>query len=518
MDQPKSLTYRLLQGDLAIPFYFALFKLLLHFSVNIFGGYGYFRDELYYIACSNHLDIGYVDQPPFSIFVLKISILLFGDSIFALRIIPAVAGALTVFLAGLITRQLGGKQYAQILACLCSLSLITLAMNGYYSMNSLDILCWSIVALLVTRLVITNEAVVWIWLGVAIGIGMLNKIGVGFLAAGFVVGIIATPHRKWLKTPWPYVAGLLAMILFSPYVFWNINHDFAHLEFIKNASEGKYSSLTPARFVIDQFLINNPLASIVWISGLLALIFLKSLKPFRILLFLYVVPLLIFMMNGTSKAEYLAPAYCVLWAAGGIVLETLTEKIKMKTTLRVALPSLIVLALVPFIPMVLPLLPVERFIPYSNALGLKPDSNENKELGELPQFYADMFGWEEKAIAVAEVYHSLPVDDQKRCAIFSYNYGRCGAIDFFAKPLGLPASIGTHNNYWIWGPRDATGEVLIVLGGEVDDLNERFESVEQKKIVYAKYSMPYENNTPVFVCRKLKRPLQKLWPSIKNYD
>lgn len=518
MNQTQPVLKRLVNGDLSIPFYFALGKLLLHLITNLFGGYGYFRDELYYLACSNHLAAGYVDHPPFSIYVLKLSTLLFGDSLFAIRIVPALCGAITVFITGLITKELGGKSYAQFLSCLCSFSLITLAMNGYYSMNSLDILCWAIATYLIVRIVATDQPILWIWLGIVLGLGLLNKIGVSFLGVGLLVGLLVTPQRKWLTTLWPYLAAGIALLIFMPYVFWNINNDFAHLEFIHNASAGKYSSLNQARFVTDQILINNPVAIIVWASGLVALVGLKALRPFKILLFLYLVPLAIFLFNGTSKAEYLAPAYVVLWTAGGIALDYITSATRLKTLLRTVLPILIVASGLFALPMVLPILPVETFIAYSNAIEIKPESTENKTLAELPQFYADMFGWEEKTNAVAEVFYGLPKEDQKICSIFSYNYGRCGAIDLFGKQKGLPPSIGLHNNYWIWGPGDATGEVMIILGGSTEDLKTRFETVEKKAIVHSAYCMPYENDVPVFVCRNLKYSINEFWPQLKNYD
>lgn len=518
MDQSQSVLKRLISGDLSIPFYFAIGKLLVHFITNFFGGYGYFRDELYYLACSNHLAAGYVDHPPFSIYVLKLSTLLFGDSLFGIRIVPALCGAVTVFITGIITKELGGKSYAEFLSCLCSFSLITLAMNGYYSMNSLDILCWAIVTYLVVKIVATDQSRLWIWLGVVLGLGLLNKIGVGFLGFGLLIGLLATPQRKWLITKWPYIAAGIALLIFMPYVLWNIYNDFAHLEFIHNASAGKYSSLNQTRFLSEQILINNPVAGIVWISGIVALVVMKALRPFRILLLLYIVPLAIFLFNGTSKAEYLAPAYVILWVAGSVAIEYATSTIRLKKLLRTMLPVLIVISGAFALPMVLPVLPVETFIAYSNAIGLKPENTENKTLGELPQFYADMFGWEDKAKAVADVFFGLSEHDQKICSIFSYNYGRCGAIDLFGKQNGLPPSIGLHNNYWIWGPGDATGEVMIILGGSTEDLKTRFETVEKKAIVHSAYCMPYENDVPVFVCRKLKYSINEFWSQLKNYD
>ena len=95
--------------------YFAIPALVLHLIA--IKGYGYFRDELYYIACSNHLAFGYVDQPPLSLLLLKIIRLLFGDSLIALRLLPILSAALFIFAVGFMTRELGGKKFAIALSC-----------------------------------------------------------------------------------------------------------------------------------------------------------------------------------------------------------------------------------------------------------------------------------------------------------------------------------------------------------------------------------------------------------------
>ena len=140
------------------------------------------------------------------------------------------------------------------------------------------------------------------------------------------------------------------------------------------------------------------------------------------------------------------------------------------------------------------------------------------ELAELPQFYADMFGWEEKANDVVAVFNTLTEDEKKKCAILSTNYGRCGAIDFYGEKLGLPKTIGIHNNYWIWGPRDYKGEVMIILGGSMEDHVDNFESVELVKTSTSTYCMPYENDVQIFLCRNLLQDLKDIWQHEKNYN
>ena len=498
-------------------FLFALAKLLLHFYTNAFAGYGIFRDELYYAACSEHLSAGYVDQPPLSIVIFALNRMVFGDSIFAIRLLPAIAGAATVFLTGLMARELGGGRFAQGLASLAAVvSLILLGMGSFFSMNAFDLLFWAWSAYVLILLVKTGDKKYWMHLGLLLGLGLLNKISFLWLGLGIFVGVAATPERHWLKTEYPYITAVIAFAFFLPFIIWNATHDLAHLEFIRNASGEKYSSLTPKIFLIGQMMVQNPVTLPLWLSGLLWFLFSKDERRFRIMAYVYLAALAVLLFNGHSKPEYLSPAYSMLFAGGGVAVERWTSSGIARWIRPVY--GVIVAAGILLAPLTIPILPVETYIHYADALGVKPSTSEGKQLGNLPQFYADMFGWEDKAAAVAKVFHSLSPEDQAKCALFGDNYGRCGAIDFYSKKYGLPKSIGPHNNYWLWGPRDYTGELVIVLGGNLKGKTDRFESVTIADTVRSAYAMPYENNLAIYICRNLKMPLKELWPQLKHYE
>lgn len=510
---------RLTHGDLSIILYLSILKLILHLTLNAFGGYGFFRDEFYYIACSQHLAIGYVDQPPLCAWLLRAVTSIFGDSLFVVRLLSAIAASLTVYMTGLLTLRLGGGRLAVFLACILCFSPIFLVMASFYSMNAFDILIWTTAAYIIVRIIQDENAKKWwLMLGVLLGVGLLNKVGVLFFGAGIFAGLVLTSERKWLRTPWPYVAGLIAFVMFLPYIIWNLQNSLAHLEFIRNASAEKYSSQSATSFLLGQILINNPVAILIWLPGLLALLSSSYFRPYRMLGWMFIVPLLIFVINGTSKAEYLAPAYGMLFAAGGIFWERLIQLLKVwRYTLAVIISGWIIVALL-LLPMVLPVLTVDTYIQYADALGFKPESSEGKEQSELPQFYADMFGWKEKVEGVAKVYNSLSMEEKKQCAIFASNYGRCGAIDYYGKDYGLPKTIGNHNSYWIWGPRHYTGDVMIILGGELAEHQPNFREVKLATVIDCQYCMPYEDNLPVYVCKDIKEDLKTIWPEEKHYE
>ncbi|MDH4069323.1 MAG: glycosyltransferase family 39 protein [Ignavibacteria bacterium] len=497
-------------------FVIAGIKLGLHLLTNLLGGYGYFRDELYYLACSEHLDFGYVDHPPLSILVLFLSRSLFGDSLFALRLIPALAGACTVLVTALIARRMNGRKTAQVMSALAAtVSPVYMGMNSFFSMNSLDILFWAMSFLVLLRILADPRMSDWLALGLIIGLGSLNKISMIFPALGIAAVFLLTEHRRILKTPLPWMTAGISLVLFLPYVIWNIQHDFAHLEFIRNASAGKYSALTPLGFLKDQFLFNNPWSAGLWALGI-AFFFTRAGRPYRPAGIAFGVVLLILLLNRTSKPEYLAPGIVLLFAAGGVFCEQFLNGPRLVWLRRFMMTSLV--AGVSIIPLGLPILPVQSFIRYADALGVQPMTAENIVLAELPQFYGDMFGWEEQVKALAVAYHTLSEEEKKVAVVFGFNYGRAGAVDFFGPQYGLPPAISGHNNYWIWGPGRSDASVVLLLSSEIGPLRERFEEVTEVGFHSTRYALPYENNLRVYVCRNLKGNLTDLWRELKHYQ
>ena len=494
---------------------FALFKFLFHALIAVFAGYGIFRDELYYLACSDHLSFGYVDQPPLSIWILALFKSIFGDSLMVIRLVSALAGGLSMYFLGKSVREMGGSVFAITVACLAYLiSPINLGYLSFYSMNSLDLLGWILSYYLVIRLINEGDKKLWIILGIVLGLSLLNKISTLFLGTGLFVAIVASPLRKWLKTPWPYIAGIIAFLMFSPYVIWNLMYDLPHLEFIENAKQGKYSGLSAFTFISGQFLLNHPLNLMVYLLGLAYFFFNSSGKKYMPMGVIFLVTTVILSVNGQSKSEYLAGAIAILYAGGGLWLETLLQK---KTWARYAVIIFLASGML-LSPLAAPLLSQENFIAYSQFLGLSKSNDEGNEEGKLPQFYADMHGWEDKAKAVSLVYQSLSEEEKNSAIIYTSNYGRAGAIDYYRDRYELPLSFSGHNNYWLWGPPDFEVKTVILMASELRGAVEIFEQIDEVGLVQCEYCMPYEQNLKIYIARNPKTSINQLWSELKSYQ
>ncbi|MBZ0255910.1 glycosyltransferase family 39 protein [bacterium] len=229
-------------------------KLLIHLTL-IFAmpePFGLFRDEYYYIACANHLDWGYVDQPPLCALILS-PLQFFGfDSLFAIRFLPALFGAAMVFLAGWIAAELGGGRYAQLLTVAAVIAIPShLSIHAYYSMNVFDHFFWALAFLLIIKLLQSPSPQLWTGLGVVLGLGLQNKISVLFLGFGFAISILLTPQRKWLFDKWLWICAGLSGLIFLPHIVWQIAHGWPTLEFIHNATQYKNVALPPIAFLSE---------------------------------------------------------------------------------------------------------------------------------------------------------------------------------------------------------------------------------------------------------------------------
>src|SRR5580698_7404310 len=200
-------------------------KVLLTFGLTLYTqkiGYSYFRDEFYYIACGRHLAWGYVDHGPIVAVQARLGEWLFGDSVFAIRILSALAGGLMVFLGGLVTWALGGQRSAQALAMLgliCCPQYI--GTDGILSMNSFEPIFWTFCVLALVLMM--NERPKHFWwpaLGIVSGIGILNKPSMPLFLVALLLGLLCTPQRRVLLSRWALVGILLMLVVPLPYVAW----------------------------------------------------------------------------------------------------------------------------------------------------------------------------------------------------------------------------------------------------------------------------------------------------------
>jgi hypothetical protein len=510
------------QFSLSIPAIIAGIYFLAHLCTAT--RYGYFRDALYYLACSEHLDWGYVDQPPLIVFIAWVARHTLGVSLPALLLWPALVGAARIVLTAAFARELGANKFGMVLAAALAATPAVWYVNDHqFAMNAFEPLFWTGCAFAVARMINTNNPKWWLAFGAIAGLGLENKYSIGAFAFFLLAGLLLTPQRKFLFSPWILSGGFTALLFFLPNLLWNIQHHWPFLELMGNIrASGRDVVLSPGDFLWQQILMMTPTTMPFW-SGGLWFYFSRAGKQFRVFGWAFIFTLGFFLL-AHGKNYYSAPAYPLVLAAGAVATEKFLSKTRFErrprthTALKAAMFGWLFVGIMLLLPIVFPVLPIDAYLRYQKHLPFGvPKSEHNQDTAMLPQHYADEFGWEDMVGRVADVYHSLTPEEQSRTAIFASNYGEAGAIDFFGSRYGLPKSICTHQNYFLWGPRNYTGEIVIRIGTKPEDARDYYESVNVAATLDNPYAMPYERK-PILLCRHRKKNFQTDWPDIKNWD
>jgi hypothetical protein len=476
--------------------------------------YGYFRDELYYAACGQHPAWGYVDHAPLVAWIAHATRAALGDSLFALRLLPAFSAAGKVWLAGWMAREMGGEEFSQILAALTTLvAPIYLTFDNFLSMNAFEPLFWMASAAIVLRILNGGDQRLWMWFGVIVGVGLLNKHSMIFFVSGLAVGMLLTPARHEFASKWLWIGAMIATLIFLPNLVWEWREGWPTIELLRHVVGGKYATVPPWDYVWQQTLLTLPVSAPIWVGGLWFLLGDTRGRRYAVLGWAYLV-VLVEMLVLHGKIYYLAPAYIMLLAAGSVWVASLGWVRSMRPV-RVAMVGVLVLAGAIAAPLAMPVLPVDKVIRYARFWNVEAIHVENVPQDDLPQLFGDMFGWEEQVSAVAGVYAGLSSEEKPQTVILAYNYGEAGAIDYLGGRYGLPKAVSGHNQYGLWGPRNQSPQVVIAIGFSEEFLRHFFWEVTAAAQVNPKYALPEERNLTVFVCRDPKKRLADVWPQLR---
>ncbi len=481
--------------------------------------YGYFIDELYYVACSNHLDWGYVDHPALSILILRIARAMFGESRLALRLPAVLAGGLTVWLAARLSRRLGASRLGQGIA---GGSVLAAPIFGvlftFFSMNAFEPLFWLACASILVEIELRQEPRLWLLLGAVAGLGLENKHTIVLFALGLLVGLALTSARRHLAGRWLWLGLAIAAVIALPNAIWQFAHGWPSLEFYRNADVYKNVPTPPLRVLFEQVLVTNPGTLPVWIAGLVFLWRRRDGVHLRHLAWIYIVLLGLMLFGEKSRPDRITAIYPVLFAAGGAALGAAASASRW-SWLRLGIPAWLAAWGLLLAPMGLPILPPESLSRYMGIIGGAPQIERGQgKRTPIPQYFADRLGWERLVDDVTSVVETLPADDRKRAVLFAPSYGQAGAVEWLGRNRRLPPVYCGHNNYFLWGPPPDPVEVAVVLGDDDRGLGEVFDQVELAAIYECDHCMPWRNQMPIWIVRHPRVPISKVWPSVKHFE
>jgi len=477
--------------------------------------YGYMADELYFLACAEHPDWGYVDLPPMLPWLTWVVRHTIGSSLLAIRFYPALACGATVMLAAQLASELGGRRRAVVTAAvLVVLSPVVLGTGHILSTNALDYPLWLAAVLLLVRIEKTGQPRLWIAFGAVVGVALLHKYSLAFYLAPLLVGMLLTPWRRWLRTRWFWAGVAVLSIIVMPNILWQVDRGFPFLQLQHNiANNHRNVILSPAQFIFAQALLANFLSFAFVIAGAV-FFFTPPMERFRAFGWAFLAYMLL-MYALHAKDYQVAPVYPTMFAAGAVAAERWFQT-RWSRRLIVGYIFAAAALLVALLPLCVPVLSVELLDRYCHHLPLQRLEPEHNKHTSLPDLYSDNFGWRETAEMVSHYYNALTPEERARTAIVGNFYGESGAIDFFGPALGLPKAISGHHSYWYWGSRGYTGESVIALDFKIETLKSHCASVS----LVADRDIPWARNAsgPIYYCRKLDFDLTKHWEDLKHFD
>ncbi len=481
----------------------ALASLVAHLLTA--GRYGFHRDELYYIACGMHPAWGYVDHPALTPLLARLAVTLFGGSVVGLRLLAALAAAAVITLTGQIAREMGGGPFAAALAAVAvAVGTIFVSAGHLFQTVPFDQLVWAVAALLLARILTRGDndngaGRLWLALGATLGVGVHTKSTVVALGIGIVAGVLLTPTRQSLCTRWPWLGALLAAVIALPNLLWQATHGWPTLEFSRNSGAAYWHGRSPALFVLLQPVFVGIGALALACVGLWWCFSARG-RRFRAFGWLFVAAVVV-LLAARGKEYYPAPAYLPLIAAGAVATE---GAVRRAAWLRPASVAAVVALALPFIPVVLPVLPARAML--------------DAKLYTLSADNVEQIGWPEFVATINGVYQQLPPDERERAQILTANWGEAGAVDFLGGRYGLSRAVNGQDTYYLWGPGDPAATTYITVGFPAERLAPYFAEVTPAATITNALDAPNtERGRRVFVCRRPRVPLAQVWRDFKRY-
>ena len=506
-----------LTRDFSLLLFIALISTLCHLLVA--GNYGYFLDELYTLACSRNVSLAFVDIPPVAPSLLALNTAVFGDSLFALHILPSVFSGVMVLLVGLMAKELGGKRLAMLLSGLAAAFVpVWMALGSLYTYDFLDQLTLVLLFFALIKLLKTENMKWWLVIGVIAGFGLMVKPSQVFFLAAMALALLLTKHRKMFLTKWPWLGASVAFVIILPAIIWQAANGFPIAEYWLSYSSMKTVRVGAVEFILMQVIGVNPFLLPVWITGLCYFLFHKEGKRYRLLGVIFIILFLVFLATG-AKMYMPIPAYAMLLAAGAIVIEKFASKKWRKALVAVFLCLLVITGVIQA-PNFMPILPVDSLITYYDTVGrffgAKSIKLDNGGAMALPQYFYDRFEWDILVRDVAAAYNSLTEEQKKETVIVSQNYGWAGAVDQFGAAYGLPKAMCGQLNYYFFSLDNIASKSWIMIGESMSELQRVFGKVKVLKVSLTRYRRPFQ--IPIYLCTEPKLTPEEALAAIKKFE
>ncbi|HTW77944.1 MAG TPA: glycosyltransferase family 39 protein [Terracidiphilus sp.] len=473
------------------------------------GRYGFHRDELLSYSNAMHLDWCYVVYPPLTAWLARAELIVFGTNLMGYRLLPAVAIGMVSVLAGLIVRTMGGGRRSMLVAAVAAGIAGPICFAGcFFSYMSFDLLWWVLIAWATVELVRSQNARWWIVIGAGFGLGLLTKYTILAYAAGLLVGMLLTSNRRYFRSGWFWGGVALALVMALPVIVWQFQHHFVALAWMKSIHTRDMGWGRTDHFIPNQFWnVTSPVTVPLWLAGLWFLFRNREGKPFRIIGWMYVITLILFVI-AKARDYYLAPAYPMLMAAGAVWGESWVGQKSRRAQAAITRTVWISLA-------------VSAMLVFALTLPIAPIQSPWWRIADAANDCFNMeIGWPELVATVAQVRDSLPSEERNGVRVLAADEGEAGAVNMYGPAYGLKEAISGMNSNWLRGYGNPPPQTVIAVGFKKSTLDNIFGSCE----VAARESNPdgvvntaVGDRPLIYVCRNIREPWPEFWKSFQYY-
>ncbi len=465
--------------------------------------YGYFGDELYFLAAGRRPSWGYADQGPVLPLLSRLMDTLAPGSFFVLRLPSVILTVLAIVLCAMLAHEFGGGRWAQALAAVGYATSPFLLLQGtMLTTNAVDTALWVIITWLVVRWVRVREDRLLLAAALVTALDMQVKWLIPFFWIAVVISTLAFGPRELVRRPLLWLGGAIVVVATVPELIWQAHHDWPQLEMGRVIGAEQDILGGRLQFVPMSISLAGFLGALLLMWGLWSLLVWDVLRPYRFLGLTLILLYAAFLITG-GRIYYAAGMYAVMIAAGAVGVVSTAERL-MPGWRRALIGCTVALALAAAVFVLFS-------TPWRSAEDIHPPADDAEAAINIG-VYGSM-GWHELADEVTRAYDALTPQEREHAVIITDTYWQASALDQLGRDR-LPPLYSPSRGFGYFGTPPDDASVVLAVGGYEAVLRTQFEHVDPVGKIDTRLGFPGNTqDVVIWKCTGLRKPWAQVWPN-----